>query len=254
MAFVAAMIGLGGGVLYTPIQLFFDIDIHEAAATSLLLIIMLSLSATFVYRRAGKVDWWTALVLEISTATGGFLGGYLSDFFSQAVLTGLLIAIMVFAGIIMFAHVDRPRKELVGKDAWYLWRRDVCGERYTLNLVVALPVSFLVGLFASMVGIGGGVLKVPMMVLLFGIPMDIAVATSVFMVGITAIGGFGGHLAAGHFDWKMTVAMMPGVLVCAWLGAHTMLRLKRELLQRIFAVVMFVVASALVVHMIVKSG
>jgi uncharacterized membrane protein YfcA len=89
-----------------------------------------------------------------------------------------------------------------------------------------------------------------MMVLLFGIPMDIAVATSGLMVGVTALGGFAGHLAQGHFDWRMALMLAPGVFAGAWLGAHTMLRIDRELLKKIFGIAMFLIASGLIVRMI----
>jgi uncharacterized membrane protein YfcA len=83
------------------------------------------------------------------------------------------------------------------------------------------------------------------MVILFGIPMEIAVATSGFMVGITALGGFGGHLAVGHFDWRMGLMLAPGVFIGAWLGAHTMLRIDRLLLRRIFGIAMLIIAIGL---------
>ena len=88
-------------------------------------------------------------------------------------------------------------------------------------------------------------MKVPMLVLLFGIPMDIAVATSGFMVGITALGGFAGHFAAGHFDWRMGLILAPAVFIGAQIGAHTMLRINRERLKRIFGIAMFVIAIGL---------
>lgn len=249
-AFFAAMLGIGGGVAYTPLQVFFGIDIHVAAATSLFLIIILSISATSVYHRAGRVDWAVAILLEIFTATGGFAGGYLSDYLSQKVLITILTAIVAFSGYTMLKGWGAGPINPDSKHAWYKWRRSRRGETYELNLLIALPISFLAGMLAGMVGIGGGVIKIPMMVLLFGIPMDIAVATSGFMVGVTALGGFGGHLAQGHFDWRMALLLAPGVFVGAWIGAHTMLRIDRKLLKKIFGIAMFLIASGLIVRMI----
>ncbi len=243
-AFLAAMLGIGGGVVYTPLQIFFGVGIHEAAATSLMLIIVLSFSATSVYHRAGRVDWAVAALLEVFTASGGFAGGYLSDYLPQDILIIVLMAVLVLTGISML----RGQGPLAGKrteHAWYRWRRTRCGEEYELNLLAALPICFLAGALSGLVGIGGGVIKVPMMVLLFGIPMDIAVATSGLMVGITAVGGFAGHLVQGHFDWRMALMLAPGVFIGAQVGAHTMLRIDRELLKRIFGAVMLVLAIGL---------
>ena len=75
VAAFAALVGIGGGVLYTPLQVLYGIDIHSAAANSLFLIVILSLSATVTYRRAQRIDWQLAFVLEIFTVAGGFAGG-----------------------------------------------------------------------------------------------------------------------------------------------------------------------------------
>lgn len=254
VAFVAAMLGIGGGVVYTPVQVFFGIDIHVAAATSLFLIIILSISATSVYHRARRVDWAMAILLEIFTASGGFAGGYISDYVPQRVLIAILTAVVAFSGYTMMQGVATGPVHPDARRAWYRWRRTSKSGSYEINLLLALPISFMAGALAGMVGIGGGIIKVPMMVLLFGIPMDIAVATSGLMVGITSLGGFVGHLVQGHFDWRVALVMAPGVFAGAWFGAHTMLRVNRELLRKIFGVAMFLIASGLILRMILGQG
>ena len=107
VAAFAALVGIGGGVLYTPLQVLYGIDIHSAAANSLFLIVILSLSATVTYRRAQRIDWQLAFVLEIFTVAGGFAGGYLSDFIPPRPLTALLIATLVFVSFIMLRHQPR---------------------------------------------------------------------------------------------------------------------------------------------------
>ena len=71
-----SMQGLGGGVLYTPIQVLFGIDFYEAATRSQLFIIVTSVSSTLIFRKAGKIDWPVALTLEAPAITGGYLGGF----------------------------------------------------------------------------------------------------------------------------------------------------------------------------------
>ena len=246
VAFVASLMGIGGGTLYTPLQVFFGIGIHEAAATSLFLIFILPLSATRVYRKAGKIDWRMALVLECATVAGGISGGFSSQFIPSQLLAVILAAALALASLSMLHPAGNLHPHLTRGDSWYLWHRRCCGEGYVVNLLVALPVSFVAGALSGMVGIGGGVLKVPMMVLLFGVPMDIAIATSGLMVGITAAGGFAGHLAAGHWDWRMSLILAPGVFAGAWFGAHAMLRLNKRMLRKAFGVLMLIVAVALV--------
>jgi len=103
-----SMLGQGGGVLYTPIQVFFGIGFHEAATTSLFLIMMTSFSATLVFRKASRVDWPLAIVLESVTTLGGLVGGLASGRFSGAFLSGLFAGVVAFAAIFMVRefHMD----------------------------------------------------------------------------------------------------------------------------------------------------
>lgn len=250
-AFVAAMAGIGGGALYTPLQVLLDVDIHSAAANSLFLIIILSLSATRIYHKKGRIDWRLVFVLEIFTAMGSFAGGYLSDFVPSTALIVMLACVVVAAGIGML--LGKQRSHVHADDgAWYLWHRTLHGERYTLNMLIAPPLSFVAGAISGMVGIGGGMIKVPMLALIFGVPIDIAVASSIVMVGITAAGGFAGHAIVGHFDWKLSLACAPAVFIGAWIGAHTMLRMNKRRLKQVVGIVLLAIALGLIVKLILS--
>lgn len=242
-AIFAAMTGIGGGVFYTPIQLFFGINIHQTATTSLVLIAVLSLTTTIIYRQANKIDWKLALVLETATATGSAIAGYCSTYIPGWILEALLFAILLFTGIMMILQKKSPSSKHRHKTAWYYWHRTRGNESYSVNLLLALPISFVAGTLSALVGIGGGIIKVPLMTLVLGIPMAIAVGTSAFMVGITALAGFAGHLAAGHWNWELCLLLVPGVLIGARIGARIMLRTKAEHLKQIFGVILIGIAA-----------
>jgi len=103
-------------------------------------------------------------------------------------------------------------------------------------------MCFVAGLASGMVGVGGGILKVPMMVLLFGIPMDIAVGSSALMVGITAVGGFAGHVTSGHWDWRASVVLAVAVFVGGQIGSRISLKLDKEKLKKGFGWFLFLIA------------
>lgn len=247
VAAFASMLGIGGGVMYTPLQVIFGVDIHEAATTSLFLIMILSFSATRIYRRAGKVDWKMAIALETITMSGGFAGGYLSSFVPSLPLKILLITVLVLAGITMLKIGQRDHSHLIDHPSWYMWTRRRNGERYTINMLIAFPISLVAGAISGAIGIGGGVLKVPMMAILLGVPIDIAIATSAFMVGITALGGFAGHLIAGHWDWKTSLILTPAIFIGAWIGAHTMLKIDKRKLRVAFGILVIIIAAILAI-------
>jgi len=242
-AVVFSMLGQGGGVLYTPIQVWAGIDFHVAATTSLFLIMILSLSASIVFRKANKIDWPLALVLESSTALGAFAGGLWSEQFSGKSLSVLFAVLIVVAAFFMIRTFDLDRSHEKQRFGPFAWRRRLGEEAYCVNLAVALPVSLVAGLFSGMLGVGGGIFKVPMMVLLLNIPMDIAVGSSALMVGFTAASGFTGHVVNGHWDWRTSLVLAVTVFVGGQIGSRISVVLDTKKLKKGFGWFLLVVAA-----------
>ena len=228
-----SMLGQGGGVLYTPIQVMAGIDFHVAATTSLFLIMATSLSATLVFRKARRVDWPLAIALESVTAAGAFLGGLVSGRFAGTTLTLVFAAVVALAAYFMITRT-RPSARPAASGRALSWRRRIGEHTYRVNLAVALPISLLAGAVSGLVGVGGGILKVPMMVLLLGIPMEIAIGSSALMIGVTALGGFAGHAVSGHWDWKTSILLAVAVFAGGQLGARRSVHLDRRTVKAAF--------------------
>ena len=242
VAVVFSVLGQGGGVLYTPIQIWAGIDFHVAATTSLFLIMIMSLSASIVFRKAKKIDWPLVVVLEISTTLGGFAGGLWSNQFSGKALSVLFAVLVVVAAYFMIRTFDFDRLHEQQRRSPFSWHRRLGDQAYSVNLAIALPVCFIAGLASGMVGVGGGILKVPMMVLLFGIPMDIAVGSSALMVGITAAGGFAGHVTSGHWDWRASLLLAIAVFAGGQIGSRISVGLDKKKLKKGFGWFLLLIA------------
>jgi len=246
IALVFSMLGQGGGALYTPVQVWLGVNFHQAATTSLFLIIVTSVSASLVFHKARKIDWPLAVVLETVTAAGGFAGGLGSNWFSGATLSIAFAAVIAVAAVFM----TRPMKErqpCTNQPGGSLsWKRTWAEQTYCVNLALALPLSFAAGIISGMVGVGGGLIKVPMMVLVLGIPMDIAVGSSALMVGLTAGGGFTGHLLSGHWDWRMSLILAGAVFMGAQIGSRLTIKLDKAKLKKGFGWFLLVVAATMV--------
>ena len=240
-----AMIGIGGGVFYTPLQIYLlNIPIQSAVANSLFVIIFASLSATSVYRKNQKVDYALGIILEVSTAMGSFAGGYISAFISQKAIIVLLGAVLLAVSYIMIKGWK--------KDAGIKWhvhtlviRRKFKGKDYEIPMLVAVPVTFLAGTVAGLAGIAGGTIKVPLMVLLLGIPMDIAVGTSSFMIGITSLSGLIGHLIHGHLMLKLAIPFAIAVVLGGNIGARVAVNLPAGKLKKIFGWALLLIALSM---------
>jgi len=247
VAIVFSMLGQGGGVMYTPIQVFWGIDFHVAASTSLFLIMTTSLSATIVFRKAKRVDWPLAITLESVTALGGLAGGLVSGRFSGSLLMILFAGVVAFAAVFMIRDFHLEPRCADRPNGLASWRRHLGDQDYCVNLFLALPVSFLAGAMSGLLGIGGGILKVPMMVLLFGIPMEIAVGSSAFMVGLTAAGGFAGHVASGHWEWRTSLILTVAVFIGGQIGARKSVGIDKKKMKRGFGWFLFVIAMMMCV-------
>ena len=230
-AIAASMVGQGGGIFYTPIQVWLGVGFHQAAATSLFLIMVLSLSASLSFRKAHEIDWALVAALEIPTTLGAFLGGRLSRHLSEEALSLLLAALLTVAARFMIRSHRVRQIEPAAAPGVLVWQRMHDGQPYIINLLLALPLMGIVGLLTGMTGIGGGVMKVPLMNLLFRIPMKVAIGSSAVMVGITATGGFIGHASTGHWDWRTSLLAAVAVFAGAQIGSRLSVNLDQERLK-----------------------
>jgi uncharacterized membrane protein YfcA len=245
-AIVFSLVGQGGGVLYTPLQVWFGVGFHEAATTALFLIMAMSLSSSLVFRKAQRIDWPMAIVLETATTSGAFVGGLWSESLSGAVLSVIFAAVVSVAAFFMIFRFERRPDCPDDARGFFSWRRTTGQETYCVNLAIGLPVSFIVGMLSSLVGVGGGILKVPMLVLMLGVPMDIAVGSSALMVGLTAAAGFAGHVVQGHWNWKWSLIFAAAVFLGAQIGSRISVRADKERLEKIFGWFLLAIAAMMV--------
>lgn len=248
-ALIASLFGQGGGVLYTPLQLWTGIDFQTAAPTSLFLILIISISSTLVFREAHQVDWGTALAMEAPTTVGAFLGGILAQYASSQTL-GLILSILL--GVAAWFMLNPPKRTVHRKTkphpSHWIWQRAMNGETYQLDLRLMIPVMLAVGILTSMVGIGGGALKVPLMVLLFGIPVPIAIGSSAFMVGLTAAAGLLGHIGVSSFNWATALLLAIPVFIGGQIGSRLSIHLDARHLGKWFGVFVLLIAIISVFH------
>ncbi len=241
---IASLFGIGGGILYTPLQLWLGVPFKEAASLSLFLILITSLSSTLVFKNKDRVDWTLAIVLEIPTTLGAFLGGILSKSFSNPFLNTLLIAILSLAALIMIKpvkNINSPCTKQIKRKSKWLWNRNWDGEKYYLDLRCTFPIMFLVGSITSMIGISGGIFKVPIMVSLFKIPISIAVGSSAFMVGLTASAGFLGHASIGNVNWMNVLIFSVPTFIGAQIGSRLSVKIKANRLKKYYGYFIIVV-------------
>src|SRR4051794_36911849 len=221
---LGALLGLGGGVFLVPfLNLGLGFPFSAAAAISLTTVI--ATSSTVSAGRAGKqlINMKLGMLLEVATAAGSLLGGVTAQFIAQSVLQKLFGVIAVAVAIIMLTRLRR-RNVILDRtvDPGALGARyyeDESGGEVVYRvkrLPVAIVASFLAGNVSSLLGIGGGIIKVPVLNAWCGIPLRAAAATSAFMIGVTATAGAVIYYGTGQLEPALAAAAVVGLQGGSW--------------------------------------
>jgi uncharacterized membrane protein YfcA len=249
ISILLSMVGMGGGVFYVPMFLFFGYDFHSASTISLFLITITGFSASIRFRKAKMVDWQLALVLETFTDLGAFAGGFTSLYFHTSVLKILLGILLIIAAGFTYKSGNKKKSNSGVKHGFGYWNRNFNGYSYSLPLFAIIPVTFLIGYLSGLLGIAGGVFKIPIMILWFGIPTKIAIATSALMVGLTGLVGLGGHLF--HTPLDINTAIILGIVV--FTGGQIGSRISVKLPEKTVKGTLTVILTLIGLFMIIKS-
>lgn len=237
IAMLASMIGIGGGVFYVPVLIFFGMPVKQAVFFSLFLIFFASMTAFFNYLKNSMVDWKLALIIDPATDIMAFVGGYYCALFADTTIKTILAVVLLLAGFLMM----RKKNYLAsikdsGKSPFYIWKREFRGNSYQVNIPLIIISCAGVGFLAGLLGISGGVIKMPLMVIVCGVPMTIAAATSSVMVAITALCGILGHAMHSTIDYKYAIFMSLFTIAGGFTGSKIALKRSPRFLQVLFGV------------------
>ena len=248
---LGALLGLGGGVFLVPfLNLVLGFPFGVAAAISLTTVI--ATSSTVSAGRAGRqlINMRLGMLLEVATAGGSFLGGITAQLIAQSVLQRLFGIVAVVVAIIMLTRLRRRNVILdPAADPGILGGRyyeDESGATVTYRvrrLPLALGASFIAGNVSSLLGIGGGIIKVPVLNAWCGIPLRAAAATSAFMIGVTATAGAIIYYGHGQLEPTLAAAAVLGVQLGSWGGMRFGASASAKWLKILMAAVLFIVSA-----------
>ncbi len=231
------LLGGGGSVLTVPVFVYIlGVDPRSAVAMSMPVVGLTSLIGAYGHWRAGNVAWRSALSFGLIAMIGAYAGARLAVYLSGAQQLLLLAIVMAASAVSML----RPARTNADTPAPPSAMRTASHFRPAV-LVAALAVGLLTGL----VGIGGGFLVVPALVLLSGVPMHRAIGTSLVVIAMNATSGVLGYLGQTAIDWRMvgwfTLLSSVGILA----GARWSSRVPAAHLRRAFAFLLIALAAFL---------
>jgi uncharacterized protein len=249
---LGSLLGLAGGVFLVPfLNLGLKFPFPVAAAISLTTVIATSSSVSAARSREHVINLRLGMLLEVATAGGSLLGGITAQLVDPAHLQTLFAVTMTVIAATMMTRLNRRN---VIRDGDRTVEIGVLGGRYVeeesggevyyrvKRLPLALTASFVAGNVSSLLGIGGGIIKVPVLNAWCGVPLRVAAATSAFMIGVTATPGAIIYYGRGQLVPALAAAAVLGVQLGSWRALQLGAKVPAKWLKVLMAIVLIIVA------------
>jgi hypothetical protein len=242
IAFVFSMFGQGGGSVYTPVLLLFGYAVLLSVSTSLVLNLITSVSAGYVFYRHKMIDIKRSLLFVPGIIAGSLTGSVVDNLHivSTTFLLWLFVAFLIVAGARM-VYSFREKGKGEGEPPKTFSKR-----MYALIIIV----SFFVGMLSSMLGVGGGIIIVPFMTYICKYPTRWAAGASHLIISFSALFGVIGHSAFGNIDLPLVLATGGAVLIGGNLGGRIGVRMKSNMMKVGVGIIMWVLAVMLLMKLL----
>lgn len=217
------VLGGGGSILTVPILVYVaGFEAKDAIAASLFVVGVTSAVSVLSHAREGRVRWRTGLIFGAAGMGGAFLGGLVGGHIPGQLLLIAFAAMMVATSVVMLR--GRTKKNDDG----------TAPVKHELPLGRVLLDGAVVGLITGLVGAGGGFLVVPALALLGGLPMSVAVGTSLVVIAMKSFAGLAGYLTTVQLDWGITLGVTAAAIVGTLAGSTLAARIPEAALRKAF--------------------
>lgn len=225
------LIGGGGSIITVPALVYvIGVEPHEAVLMSLAVVGMTSAVGAALHYKQGAVKLKAGAIFGASGIIGAYFGSRLTYMLSPAALLLSFAALMLLISAAMLAKKQRG---------------DAMRGR-SLNTLKAMFAGLVVGLLTGFLGVGGGFLVVPALVLFGGLSMKEAIGTSLIVISINCAAGLAGHLSYGALDLRLTTLMVALAATGTLIGVALSHKMSPTILRKGFAVFVIIVAVFLV--------
>jgi uncharacterized protein len=232
ISLVLTMVGLGGGLIFSPLFIILGFVKSEAASASLFLNLIAAASAAYTYSRKKMVDFSLAIPLIISSSLAAPVGSYLNVRIDVKPFLMIMAVVLALAGIRMLIS---PGGEV---------EASTMGS--SKKIIGGLGIGACIGVIAGFLGIGGGVFIVPLLIYVMKTPTKIAAASSTFIVCFSSLTGFLGYASMETINWLFILPAAVASFAGGQAGARIMsAKLKGKSIQVIFSIILFVLCAKL---------
>lgn len=226
---LGSLVGIGGGIIISPILALIGLTPPQVAGTSLIAVSSTSTSSVIAYARLRRIKYDIAIKMAIFSSPGAIFGAILSMKIAPLDFK-LLFAILLFSTgiyLLLRSYILREHK-LKTNSVWIK--------------VLFYTCALAAGIISSLFGIGGGVIFVPLLVLINGMNMTSAVPTAQLALMSTSLIGTITHVILGNPEYSLALFLSIGSFVGAQIGSNLLARFKDSTLAKIFAILLIAVA------------
>lgn len=232
-SFILTMVGLGGGLVYSPLLVLLKFPVSTAVSASLFLNGIAAISAAITYFRKKMVDVKVGLPLLITSTLTAPFGAMVTSRINTRVFISILAVVIFVAALRMLFSKKTEAEEM-----------DVSPAR---RIIGGGSIGVVIGFMAGLLGIGGGVFIVPLLIYVLKVPTKTAAATTIFIVVFSSFSGFITHISLADTDWRFILTAAIFSFAGGQLGSRIMAeKLKGRTVRRIFGVVLLLFVFKLI--------
>ncbi|MGD9213543.1 MAG: sulfite exporter TauE/SafE family protein [Desulfobacteraceae bacterium] len=232
VSLVLTMVGLGGGLIFSPLFVILGFAKSEAASASLFLNLIAAASAAHAYSKKKMVDFSLAIPLIISSSLAAPLGSYLNVRIDVKPFLLTLAGVLALAGFrMLISPSDSAGTAEAGSSK---------------KIIGGIGIGAAIGVVGGLLGIGGGVFIVPLLIYVMKTPIKIAAASSTFIVCFSSLTGFLGYASMEKINWLFILPAAVASFAGGQAGARIMsTRLKGKSIRIIFSFILFALCAKL---------
>jgi hypothetical protein len=234
---VFSMFGKGGGSLYTPVLVMLGLEVGAAISTALFLNLVTAFVATIVFARNKLVDYKFSLIFLPGTVVGSLIGAMLSNRAPKELLLGIFSVFLFAAGILMI----RAAKEKAGQTL----------RSFTPGVTaLVIAMSFGVGVLSSLIGVGGGLIIFPFLILYMRYPAQMGAGVNALIVTVSSLVGAAGHFALGPVDYRLIGITAIACVIGSTVGSYVTVKASPKFVKIAFAFIMWFFASEIALRLL----
>jgi uncharacterized membrane protein YfcA len=234
---ILGLVGAGGSIIAVPALIYgVGLGPKEAIPASLIIVGLAALSG-LIPKLRGSVDWSTAAIVGIAGIPAAWAGTAVNRLLNPDVLLVIFAVLMIIAAVRMFTSPTGSMPSTEGRK----W-----GAYLTRAGLVGLTVGFLTGLL----GIGGGFVITPALVLLLKLSMRMAVGTSLAIIVINSAAGFTAHVGSSQLNWPLVLIFAAAAIVGSLIASRFAIQLPERAVKVTFAVLVLTVAVFILIQSI----